>query len=111
MKKRAIEKGRRRSRKEEEEESREEREEVAGNRRLVSRAPPPLLRLYAGKFSLPFVNPFFATLPKLPFSPVLFSDIGRALALRPCNYGIVSRNGRVPRIFVQQNGRRERRRP
>lgn len=77
MKKRAIEKGRRRSRKEEEEESREESEEVAGNRRLVSRAPPPLLRLYAGKFSLPFVNPFFATLPKLPFSP-FFSQISVA---------------------------------
>lgn len=49
--------------------------------------------------------------PKAPFFPVLFSDIGRALTLRPCNYGIVSRNGRVPRIFVQQNSRRERRRP
>lgn len=49
--------------------------------------------------------------PKAPFFPALFSDIGRALALRPRNYGIVSRNGRVLRIFVQRNSRGERRRP
>lgn len=41
------------------------------------------------------------------FPPSFPPDIGRTLALRPCNYGIASRNGRVPRMFVQQNSTRE----
>ena len=54
------------------------------------------------------VNPPFTALPKLPSSTFFSPDIGRTLALRPCNYGIASRNGRVPRMFVQHRTQYER---
>lgn len=44
------------------------------------------------------------------FFSLLFSSGYRrttTLALRSCNYGIVSRNGRVPRIFVRTKGGEE----